>query len=231
MMELSEETAHRIVAERYGEHLGWDWATEYGEPGYWDSTTTMVVLGNYWCRCGKHPRAGQPSRGYFKSGDTIKPDELHGYSDHHPRVWAALEAAGVQFEWYDEWMVDHETSKAYRTQPDSYSWQPSVILDDTGEWLTPDSDITDWLAWAINEPGRCLFRSQWDALIEAGFAPWPDDDTRFENGWHPGQTDDPRDITEQIRAVDPDCEIVFCTTSTGQFDVEFKALIRQKGTP
>ena len=35
-----------------------------------------------------------------------------------------LENAGYSLEWSDEWTVDYNNDKAYRTSPDSYSWEP-----------------------------------------------------------------------------------------------------------
>jgi hypothetical protein len=218
-MELSDATIGELLErwwEGYPQHV-YDYADEYGEPGYGSHRTTRVVLGDYWCRCDKF-------------GTDQYGSKLHGISDHHPRVWRAMEDAGVEFEWYDEWMVDHETypSKAYRTQPDSYMWQPSVILTDDCEWLTPDSDITEWVEWAVNTPSRALYRRHLDQLVDAGFTRWPDEDAWYENGWHPGQTDDPKQITEQIRADYPDHDIVFVITDTGQFDIRFAAYIREE---
>lgn len=136
-----------------------------------------------------------------------------------------MEAQGIELEWNDEWVVDYETNKAYRTQGDSYSWMPSAIYDDDGELLTPDSDIEQWVEYVKNEPTRCLLSRVHSAsdLIEAGFEKF---NGQYESGWHPGQTDDPKDITERIRREYPDHDIVFLIDANGQFDTEFSSWIR-----
>ena len=39
-----------------------------------------------------------------------------------------LEAAGYELEWSDEWIIDYDSNKAYRTNPTHYGWEPSFIL-------------------------------------------------------------------------------------------------------
>jgi hypothetical protein len=213
-MELKSETVRAIIEA----HDDWHWCNEYGEPGYRvDGTTPAVVLGDYWCRCGK----------VLKEDGT--PD-LHDVMSHHPRVFAQLEAQGVAFEWEDEWTIDSEYGKAYRTSPDSYSWQQSFRWTDDGEMVTPDDDIEAWIAYAVNDPIRCLPRNVWKRadLEAAGFVSY---NGQYEAGWHPGQTDDPRAITELIRErMGDDVEIVFYLDDSGQFDVGFSAWTRRPAT-
>jgi hypothetical protein len=210
-MILSDRTLSSLC-----ERFCWDWASEYGEPGYGtfsNADVRAVILGDYWLR--------------DRDKNT---DKLQAFEDRWPRIWQALEESGVCFEWYDEWVVDHERSKAYRYRPDSYTWQPSVVHNEHGDLLTPDDDIEDWIDWAKNEPTRALLRSvHRDAdLTAAGFTIWPDDDTYFENGFHPGQDDNPTDITDQIRAIHGDTvDIVFHISGVGQFDIRFTTYIRE----
>ena len=190
----------------------YDHAAEYGEPGYNLSgdNTPMVVLGSYWCRCDKF-------------GD----DRMHDIARHYPHAFERLEENGVVFEWYDEWMVDYHTSKAYRTQSDSYHWKPSVILTEDGEWLTPDDELETWIDWCANDSTRCLPSNLYDGsdLESVGFERW---EGTFESGWHPHQTDDPATIESAIRAAHEDTEldIVFVLDNVGQFDMRFSAYFR-----
>ncbi len=223
-MQLSPDTVRGILSRWMDEGIVTDYCSDYGEPGYGhsatlgDDATPLVVLGNYWCRCDKvreaegRPRAGQPA--------------LHDHTHHHPRLWQQLEDQGVQFEWCDEWLVDSEHDKAYRCQPDSYSWQPSYMMTDDGELLTPDDDIGAWLEWATNDTSRCIPSRVWSSrdLIGAGFEQY---NGKFENGWHPGQDDNPRDIDAAVRRWHgPDVEVVFLLDGTGQFDITFSAYYR-----
>jgi len=209
-MQLSQQTVLHLV-ERWSEaQVVHDHASEYGEPGYRvsDDTTPIILFGDWWCRCDK------------KDGG-----KLHGLSDHHPMLFAQLEAQGVEFEWYDEWVVDHENDKAYRSEPDSYMWQPSYVLTDDCELLTPDDDIEAWIERAVDTPSRAIPSVIYTGadLVGEGFE---QHNSYFESGWHPGQDDNPKVITEQIRRYEPDAEIVFVIDSTGQFDMRFSAYYR-----
>lgn len=216
-MGFSNETLDRLfqpIVERHN----WETASEYGEPGY-GSRERLVVLGDYWCRCGT-------------------PDKLHTQEEHHPLAWQAWIDSGVELEWHDEWMVDYDTSKAYRTKADSYSWQPSVIRDwEYDYWLTPDSPISEWIEWAKNDPERCLLSNLHDAsdLEEVGFIEWaPDRDGAwssgpYETGWHAGQNDDPRKVYDEIvERCDYPVEVVFCITEQSQFYTGWSAYYRKE---
>lgn len=170
-------------------------------------STPLVVLGTYWCRCGT-------------------PDDLHSKEVHHPKLWQQLEAQGVSFEWYDEWVIDHDHDKAYRTQPDSYLWQPSHVMTEDGALLTPDDDVETWIDWATEDgASRCLLSNVTDEsdVLGAGFERH---NGQFESGWHPGQDDDPKVIADAIREQHGDVDIVFMLDSTGQFDIAFSAYYR-----
>lgn len=61
-------------------------------------------------------------------------------------------------------------------------------------------------------------------LVEAGYERH---NGRYESGFHPHQTDDPKVILTEIRAAQgDDVEVVFLLDATGQFDVEFSAYYR-----
>ena len=214
-MEITYSTVRKLL-EKYPDHIR-DVANEYGEPGYGNHYTTGVLVGDWWCRC----------------GEVLKEDgsrELHDLAHHYPRTFAALEESGWEMEWEDEWVVtyDGQTSRAYRTQPDSYSWQSSVMLTEGGEYLTPEDDVEEWVAEVVDEPHRALTSRVWSVgdLERAGFRVW-DDGELYESGWHPGQTDDPEEITRRIReTLGDDVEIVFHIAGVGQFDVTFRAMVR-----
>lgn len=212
-MKLSHQRIGAIL-EHLGDHHVYDYCADYGEPGYSHDgdETPLVVLGDWWCRCG---------------AEGLR--DLHSIEDHHPRVFAQMTAQGVMFEWHDEWWIDHETSKAWRTTGNSYSWQPSIVCGEY-DYITPDHDIEEWLLWAIDNPTRCIPTRVWgSADIEAqGFEQY---NGQFESGWYPGQNDDPREITRTIREEHGnDVEIVFMLDATRQFDIRFSAWIRQDPT-
>lgn len=196
----------QAIAAKYSNGDPWDYAGQYGEPGY---DASLVVLGNYWCRC-------EANDGQLH--------DIVGY--HYPAIQARLEEDDVQLEWCDEWMVDYDNDKAYRTTGDSYGWQPSAIITDDGELLTPDDDVEEWIAWAQNTPTRAIPSYVYGAqtLQDAGFVRH---NGTYENGFHPGQDDDPKAIAAAIeQAHGPYADIVFLINSNGQFDTRFSAYYR-----
>lgn len=47
-----------------------------------------------------------------------------------------LEKAGFELEWEDEWTIDCNHNKAYRTEPTHWWWKPSSIYGASGERVT-----------------------------------------------------------------------------------------------
>jgi len=193
------------IISKIAEKEQWDLANEYGEPGY----SGIPVLGNYW-----------------KRDDEGK---LYGYFDGKPRIEQAMRDANIELEWSDEWYVDWENGgKAWRITPDCYQWQPSIHFGD-GYVLTPDDDIDAWIAEMVNDPTKALNQAQVKAnkLTAAGFEPWPDEDTHYEHGWHPGQTADPTKVYDDIRRINgDDVDVIFHIDETSQFYIKFRAYIR-----
>jgi hypothetical protein len=169
------------------------------EPGYDDEP---VVLGN-WNQVG----------GW--SGDSPKDETIC-------RVGELLEKAGYRTEWFDEWGQCGQCGKAIRTQADSYGWQPYYSLDG-GEYTCANciaEDFDDWIHVYIDNPDRAI-PSNWPINIEK-FANRIDPDDWYENGFHPGQDDNPKDILESLHKRGFE-RVVFRLDSTGQFDIRFSA--------
>jgi hypothetical protein len=159
-LEFYSKQAAMDQLQRFIEIHMWDYCHKYGEPGYrLEGDQQVIVFGDYWCRCKQNPHIGQPGR-YGRRDELVKPDDLHSYDAHFPLLWARWEEI-ASFEWDDEWQIDYECDKAYRTSGDSYSWQPSIIWnDDTGDYMTPDDDIETWIEWATAEPTQRSPRSK-----------------------------------------------------------------------
>ena len=178
----------------------WDYCHEYGEPGYsLSGDQKVIVFGNY-----------------------------NDVFDGRPLLEAACEEV-ASLEWSDEWVVDHENDKCYRTQADSYSWTRSFIWAEDGI-LTPDDDIETITEYLQNSPGQAMvstLKSVAD-LTEAGWEKIPDDDSYYESGWHPGQTDDPKEIYAEVRKQFPDSthDVLFYINGVGQFDMRFTCYTR-----
>ena len=167
-------------------------AEVYGEPGYSDPARGIIL-----CNWNNVPK---------------------GLGD-----W--LESQGFSCEWSDEWLTEYVQQKcrAYRTQADSYSWRPSYIWLASGDGiLTADSDAVDVIDecacnYADDEPRAVPHWITADELTQAGYSLFEGDK---ETGWHPGQTDDPKDVFK--RAWVNASRVVGRITGQGQFDTSWE---------
>lgn len=164
---------------------------------------------------------GEPGYGAVVNPAIVIAD-LWKLTERYPRIVQAMEDSGVDFAFYDEWTVID--GKAFRTQPDSYGWQPSYYYWE-GELIpfTGDDDIANLegiIEDCYNSPDRALnlARLQPRHLESLGWARWAGG---YEHGWHPGQNDNPRDIVASFRLDHQDDDYVFVVDGTGQFDIRF----------
>jgi hypothetical protein len=137
-----------------------------------------------------------------------------------------LERAGYAIEWSDEWATCQDCDKAVRTSPDSYGWTRSYHIFNECELLCCDcirEDPTSYLEDITDNPHKALFPS---FNIDPTNHEYKLIETDFENGMHPGQTDDPRKIYERLTK-DGHKSILFAVDSVGQFDVSFSVYARE----
>lgn len=200
-----------------------DYCGEYGEPGYTlYNERGFVALGDIWC---KRKNCSYPEQ----HPDGTK--KVHSIEFHYPRIFKKLDEEGMEFQWYDEWIIDHNNDKAYRIHGDSYQWQPSVAWDDSGELLTPDDDIEYWIEYAVNNPRVALPSHVWsdEQLMEEGFKEYK---CGFQNGWYPGQTDNPVEISQVIAdeyaKKGKNVDILFKLSYVSQFDLGFCVFVREE---
>lgn len=139
-----------------------------------------------------------------------------------------LEEAGYELEWSDEWAVDYEHDKAYRTSADSYHWQCQVHFTEGGEMLTPDDDDSAWVvAKMMTDPDQTpkVLPSRVDPT-SCGFE-LVNEDHPFESGWFPGQNDDPEDIAKKLFEDSTVEAVVFRLSEVSQFYVKFDVFVRR----
>ena len=146
----------------------------------------------------------------------------------HRAIERAAESEGIDLVHYDEYTVDDDGVKAWRTEPDSYFWTPSCVWDDHGNFMTPDDDIEMWIDWAKNDPARCLTSSmvKLDDLLELGFTFHPDKDDVNESGLHQGMDADPRKTYKELREQFPNSDFIFWLKEASQFYSTWQVLIR-----
>jgi len=89
-----------------------DFCSEYGELGYEVSEGKKAILFSDW-------------------------NEF----DKYPRIMEWIEE-NYEIEWSDEWVIDYNDNKCYRTIHDSYGWQPSMYMDNNGK-IIPYDDINE----------------------------------------------------------------------------------------
>lgn len=156
-----------------------------------------------------------------EGGDTVRAVLLGNWNDFSGDAVTLLERAGYGIEWDDEWDTCYNCAKAFRVSPDSYGWQPTYIEFPDGErYCRECADFEGYLESLEDNPRRCCFAHAVNPA-EFGYvlvtAPG-----EFESGLHPGQNDNPADILKDLHAQGIR-RIIFRTSSTGQFDVNFEA--------
>jgi hypothetical protein len=163
----------------------------------------------------------QWSPGYAEPGyDDPKHDILFAnWNDVSKRVYSLLERAGYACEWQDEWSTCSECGKAVRTSADSYGWQQSFWMPgDSGVLLCNECiDPAEYLKYLENRTSSCSTLRDIDPA-DHGYVKLQGD---FENGFHPGQNDDPKKIYSELRANGETRPLIFVLDGVGQFDMEF----------
>lgn len=192
----------------------------YAEPGYGDNDS-VIVLGDW------NPRRVDGIEDYWNSTDPRVTLPV--------RLSRSLERVGAEIEWADEWYQCGNCYRAVRATGDSYSWRPYFTMAD-GEITCADClrDMgDDAIAEHVNNPRSCVTWCDASHVESLGFVKWaPGDEHTYENGWHPGQTDDPQAIYDAIIAeyyarpngAAPD--VVFFLDEQSQFYVRFSAYVR-----
>jgi hypothetical protein len=132
-----------------------------------------------------------------------------------------LERYGFDTQWEDEWSACEGCNKAARTQPNSYGWQPSyAIVGDCGLYCADciagcESTAREYLEELENHPRKALNLPAIDPA-DYGYVLVEGD---FENGWYPGQNDDPTEIYNRLKSSHP--RLLFQIDGVRQFDLGF----------
>jgi hypothetical protein len=157
--------------------------------------------------------AGYAERGYTEGAKGVL---LANWNYFPAKVADVLERAGYDVQWSDEWSTCDCCSKLVRTSPDCYDWQPYFILAD-GELTC--LDCVDWEAYleSIEDNPRAAVVRKCDPS-QFGYSLVSRD---HENGFHPGQNDDPKRILAELEARDMK-RIVFRVAETSQFYIRFE---------
>jgi hypothetical protein len=203
LLEAAQAVATGRAASRLEEI---SFCSSYAEPGYQDPTAGLIVFGNW-----------NPVCGFDVPREVQKRDVV-------VRLARALERAGAELEWSDEWTTCTCCGGALRTSPDCYSWVKSY-------WSLPDGcgdvckecvekhELDNYIEWLEGSPRHAdTFGIDFAAH---GYFKAQDD---FENGFHRGQDADPEVIAESLRAKGIE-RFLFAIDGKGQFDINFSLWI------
>jgi hypothetical protein len=142
-----------------------------------------------------------------------------------PRHGELLEK-GFDLVFSDEYTSCSCCGKLLKTTPSCYGDLPEYIIND-GEILCSDcygdDDIIDL---ALNDTDTAVNIRQLKKSLEShGFKLFREN---LESGFHPGQTDDPQDISKEIEQLHPAADWLFCIDGAGQFDISFSAWYKER---
>lgn len=150
--------------------------------------------------------------------------ETREYADQSlPRLAEVLHRCGDDVVWSENYVRCDICAKAIRATHDCYSWQ-AYYVDYEGEYVCGDciqedpALQRDAIQWLQNDNDKAL--RQWFDLEPHG---WTAVNGDFENGWHPGQVDNPKEIGEVLTGIGID--FVHRIEWVGQFDVGWNTFV------
>lgn len=168
------------------------------------------------------------AHGCAEPGYDDKPVILANWNNIPQKVYDSLESHGYSCEWEDEWLTCDECYKAFRSSPNSYGWEMFGYIGDGFAVCGNCIDWDDYLDGMENKPRKavtCSLFYKFEDEITSRYTLIKDD---FENGFHPGQNDNPAEIIESLLRQDPSGKYLFVITSQGQFDIEFSVYKRNE---
>lgn len=132
----------------------------------------------------------------------------------------------TNFVYSDTHTICSECYGVIQHQADSPHWQPDFFMGDgfivCNNCFTSEKDYQEkYLDDLINNPNKANQLLEEEQLKELGFERVERD---FESGLHRGQTDDPKEIYEDLREAYED--ILFNIDATSMFDTRFSAWVR-----
>lgn len=141
------------------------------------------------------------------------------------RVGLLLGRCGCELEWEDEWIACSCCNGIVRTSPSSYGWKRSYYVFDDGDLYCEDclknNAVNDYLE---DIEGDCNKAITLDVdPSEYGYIRVNMD---FENGFHYGQNDDPKNIGKVLKSHGI-TRFVFLVDDVGQFDIGFSVWIHE----
>jgi len=197
LLESCSEACRKLPGHHYRD---FSWAPDYCEPGYSLKADSPGIVFGDWNTL------------YYDAPAEIKRRDPVG------RLARILERLGYELEWEDEWSSCPDCGKAFRTSPDSYSWTQHYVWLGDCEMICLDClDHASYLETLEDNPRKCVPPDIDPA--EHGYVKY---NGTYENGWHPGQDDDPKKIIAELHSQGFK-RVVFRHSANSQFYIEFEA--------
>lgn len=144
------------------------------------------------------------------------------------RIRDIFEKMGIECEWSDEWDTCGNCYRLIRTSPNSWSWQPNYLVSD-GEITCGDcikEDPSGYIEFLDGNDNACMTIDV--DLEKHGYSKLNKDS--FESGWFPGQTDDPKQISKDLRAKGIN-HFIFVKDENSQFYSKWSVWILNEDCP
>lgn len=142
-----------------------------------------------------------------------------------PRLANIIARMGFDLAWLDEWTTCQHCYRAFRTQPDSYSWKMhGAFLEDSAEMICGDclAENPEWITDEImNDPRKALTIDGID-LAADGWHMVPGD--AWRSGWH-GQEDNPEEVV--LSHVPANHDYIFVVDAVSQFELSWRLWLRE----
>ena len=125
----------------------------------------------------------------------------------------------------DEYNSCSGCGKLIKTTPSYYGDLPNYLYTDCELLCSDCYSDNDLIELKLNNADTALNPRQLKNSLEShGFILYRDN---LESGYHPGQTDNPQDISKEIERSYPTADWLFCIDGAGQFDIRFSAWYRE----
>lgn len=119
----------------------------------------------------------------------------------------------------DEYNSCSGCGKLIKTSPSYYGDLPEYLYTDCEILCSDCYTDGDVLDLYMNDADKALNSRQLKKSLEKhGFTCYRDN---LESGYHPGQTDNPHKISQELEVEIPGANWIFCIDGTGQFDIRF----------
>jgi hypothetical protein len=182
----------------------------------------ITLILQYW---GKKNLPIDTYSGYVEPGYDAKKDIIFLADwNKYPQKFVNWLESNFDVEWCDEWMSCSNCGKLLRTQGNSYFWKPSYEIGDGCIYCRDCIDEEEYINSLIDQPGKVNVFDSID-LSKFGFENL---NGKFENGFHQGMDDDPKELLKEFKEKFPGKEFVFNNYETSQFYITFELWGRDK---